>query len=588
MSNDLDSLQRELRTLSAQLSAAEQAAGLGSWRWDIPSNRVTWSEELYRIYGLEPNSEELTFERYLAKVHPDDRERCRQLVEAALHKRSPFSFEERILRPDGSERRLLSRGSVQCNRNGEPESMLGICMDITDRRAGEELLDFLTHCDPVTGLINRFVLKDRAETALQRAKRHDLPLGLLLVDLDQFKSINDSLGYPTGDRVLQIVGRRLQQILRSTDTVSRTGDDEFVIILEELKHPDDLSGVADKVLSTIAEPIHIKEHRFELSASIGIAYYPENGHDVIALLKNADAAMYRAKSRGLNQVEFYSSEIGKAADETLKIVSGLQQAVDRNQLFLCYQPCLDLRSGVVTAVEALVRWRHPELGVLAPSRFIAHAEASNRIGSIGEWVLQTALEEMMRWRNRGLPQLRLAINVSNKQLRNSTFGNRVVEMLREIGFPATDLELEFTESSIVDDYEAVAKVISFLRNHGIMMSIDDFGSGYSSLAQFKQLPIDRIKIDRSLVEDLPENTESQTIVRAIVAMAEQLGLAITVEGIETAEQLEWLKAIGCNEAQGFYLAKPLEADELLARLKHQTGHFYLPITQTTGSNPATS
>ena len=557
-------LEARLRARDEQLSTAEHMARLGSWSWDVAENTVSWSDELYRIYGLEPQSEAMSFEGYLSKVHLDDRERCRQIVGAALAAGGAFKYDERIVWPDGSIRHLVSRGIVIANLQGQPTRMVGICMDITDRRQGEERLDFLSHYDAVTGLINRDVLHERAQDAIVRARAHQTRLGFLLIDLDRFKRINDSLGHPVGDRVLAAVGERLQSAARVIDTVARVGGDEFVVMLEDIHDDAEAVLIADKLRELFVEPVQLEAESFTLTTSIGIACFPQDGDDVATLLKHADAAMYRAKEQGRNTCRLYSEEIGEGVAEVLRITRGLEGAALRGELYLAYQPRVDLEHGIVSGVEALLRWQHPVMGVVPPSRFIPISEDTGQIIAIGQWVLAQACAKAMSWRRRGWPSMKLAVNLSTRQLIDVGFVDAVRAILDETGFSPNDLELEVTESTTVHDYPAVNDMLRALGAMGISIAIDDFGTGYSSLHQFKRLPIDRVKIDRSFVEGLPDDPSECAIVGAIVAMARQLGLATTAEGVETQAQLDYLRGIGCQEGQGYHLAYPLTAAELEA------------------------
>lgn len=563
-------LERSVRLRDEQLSNAEHLAHLGSWSWDVENDKVSWSDQLYRIYGMEPQSEIITFENYLGKVYPEDRERCMQLVQESLHTRKPFKYDERIYWPDGSTRHLVSRGNVILRADGSVDRMVGICMDITDRRRGEEQLDFLSHYDPVTGLINRYVLLERAEAAIDRGARHAEPVAFLLIDLDRFKHINDSLGHPVGDRLLNAIGMRIRHAVRISDTVSRVGGDEFVVMLDDIHDNSETAIVAEKILSAIAQPMVLDEHAFNTTASIGIVNFPKDGIDVPTLLKNADAAMYRAKQRGRAMYQFFSHDIGESAADVLRITSGLQQAAERNELFLVYQPQLRVDTGVLSGVEVLVRWRHPEMGLIEPLRFIPLAEDTGQIIELGRWVLDTACKQAMAWRANGLPEFRLAVNLSNRQLKDPGFVQMLRGVLRDSGFPPQDLELEITESATVHDYFAVNQMLRAVGELGVALAVDDFGTGYSSLSQLKQLPIDRVKVDRSFVDGVPADENELAMVGAIVAMAIQLGLSTTAEGVETQAQLDYLRSIGCEEVQGYLLARPLESDALLQALESTT------------------
>ena len=557
-------LTRALQARERQLSTAEHFAHLGNWSWDIASNTVQWSDELFRIYGLEPQSVDMNFEEYLFRVHPDDRARCAQLVKDAKAQAATFAYEERILWPDGSVRQLASRGEFILDAQGRPEKMIGICKDITEQRLGEQQLDFLSRHDLVTGLPNRPVLLDQAQATLKRARPGTFT-GFMLIDLDRFRSINETLGHPAGDQILAAVGQRLARALRPGDALARGTSDEFIVVLAALREPADATLVARKILDGFEEPFLLEGQGFRVSASIGICCAPQDGSDVQTLLKNADLAMGQAKQMGRASYQFYSGEIGERAAQAHLLTRSLDHAVERNELSLRYQPCIRIADGLVTRVEALVRWNHPTLGPMSPLQFIPLAEETGEIVAIGNWSLQTACRQLGRWHRAGLP-LKLAINVSARQLLDEAYVERVKAMLGDNGLNAGDLEFEITESTTVHDYPMVNGMLIALGDLGASIAIDDFGTGYSSLLQLKRLPIDRLKIDRSFVEGLPEDGISSAMVEAIIAMARALGLETIAEGVETQAQLDALAALGCEEAQGFFLSRPLSAEAVLAHV----------------------
>lgn len=432
--------------------------------------------------------------------------------------------------------------------------------DISAIRASEAALQRMAHHDPLTGLPNRLLLNDRLEQALSRAARDGTRSALLFLDLDGFKTINDSLGHVTGDLLLKAVAARVRAALRRSDTAARLGGDEFVVVMEDIDGPEDGAHLAAKLIEVIGLPIELSGNRIEISASVGLSLYPDDGADRHALLMAADTAMYAAKAHGRNRYAFYTEALSARAAERLAIEQGLRRAVKTGGLFVHYQPQIGLADGTLMGVEALVRWLDPEIGPIAPGRFIPIAEDSGLIETLGRFVLETACREAVL-----LPaSLRLAVNVSARQLARNRFEETVVGALASTGFPAERLEIEITESTlqILDENRAVLERIRAL---GVGIAVDDFGTGYSSLSLLKHLPIDRLKIDQSFVHDIPADPNDVAIVEAVCALALSLGLRITAEGIETREQLEVLRRLGCHEGQGFLFSRPIPA-EALARL----------------------
>lgn len=429
------------------------------------------------------------------------------------------------------------------------------------QRYAQQLMHQATH-DVLTGLANRSLLSDRIAQAIAAAERSGRVAALLLLDLDCFKVINDSLGHPVGDALLQAVADRLCSLVRKADTVARLGGDEFVIVLPELMKGADASLVAGKVLSALTRPFEIEGQALHVGASIGISLYPQDGSDEGTLLKNVDLAMYRAKFEGRNKFHFYTEELNVHSRERLALESDLRGALERGELLLHYQPQVDLHSGEIVGVEALMRWQHPVRGLLAPAQFISIAEESGLIIPIGAWVIKTACAQQRAWRLVGMPSFRVAVNISAHQFRRHDLLAVVVEALRETGLEARYLELELTETALMQEPDKTIPVLAELRALGLQLALDDFGMGYSSLNYLRQFPLDNLKIDRSFVSDLASTAQSATIVKTIISLAHSLDLKVIAEGAETRAQLDLLSAYGCDEVQGFYFSRPVPADEL--------------------------
>jgi len=445
--------------------------------------------------------------------------------------------------------------------DGHLTHYVAIFSDISERKAAQDKIEYLAHHDPLTGLPNRLLLYDRFAQAAAHADRTHSKVALLFLDLDQFKTINDSLGHPVGDKLLQILAGRLQECVRETDTISRQGGDEFVIIITDLHDADTVAGISLKILEQVRQSAEIDAHTLNASFSIGISLYPDDGADFDTLLQKSDTAMYHAKDAGRNAYRFFTEQMNVDALERLLIQNRLRRALEQSEFVLHYQPQIDLASGRVVGAEALVRWNNPDLGLVAPSRFIPIAEETGQIVALGEWVLHEACRQAQAWRAAGLPALTMAVNVSALQLQRGNFVETVLGALSASGLEASGLELELTESILIQDVEKTLDTVRRLQSLGIKISIDDFGTGYSSLSYLKRFAIDRIKIDRSFVRDISSDPEDAAIVRAIIQMARSLHLITLAEGAETQEQVDYLRREGCEEVQGFFYSRPLIAGD---------------------------
>jgi diguanylate cyclase (GGDEF)-like protein len=410
------------------------------------------------------------------------------------------------------------------------------------------------------------MFNQRLEQAIAQAQRHEKRLAVMFIDLDRFKLINDTLGHEAGDHLLREVAQRLTESLRTGDIVARLGGDEFVVLLEDLTYSTAVAAVAEKLIGALTSNFTIAEREVHVSASIGIASFPDDAKDMRSLMKFADIAMYRAKEQGRNIFQFYSDQMSVHSVERLTLESQLRGALGRNELTLHYQPVMDVRSGKIVGMEALVRWQHAELGLLPPGRFIGIAEETGLIVPIGEWVLKTACTQQRRWTELGLPPMRIAVNLSPRQFVHRHLVHDITRALSETGCGPSLLELEITESTVMHDAPRAVALLTELKAMGIRIAIDDFGTGYSSLAYLKRFPIDSLKIDRSFVADVPGDAGDTAITQAIIAMSHSLGLRVIGEGVETIEQLEFLREHGCDEVQGYYFSAGLAEAEATAFL----------------------
>jgi diguanylate cyclase (GGDEF)-like protein len=450
---------------------------------------------------------------------------------------------------------------------------------IQHRRAEDRIIR-MAYYDSLTNLPNRALFHDRLKQALAHAERYEVNSALLFIDLDDFKKINDTLAHRIGDMLLQGVAGRLSRYIRTSDTiarqkelalsntVARLGGDEFTVFLIEINSLEDVSKVAQRILKILSKPFQLEGHEVFVTGSVGIAIFPNDGKDMDALLKNADIAMYHAKEQGKNNFQFYKQSMNTAAFEKLNMENSLRKAIERNEFLLHYQPRMNIHSGEIVALEALLRWNHPERGIILPAEFIPIAEESGLIVPIGEWVLKNACGQIRQWKQTDFfTRIAVSLNISGRQFRQESLVNILEKILNDFSLEPHCLELELTESVIMDNAEITAGMLKKLKSMGVMLSMDDFGTGYSSFNYLKQFPLDSIKIDQSFIQDVTERTEDATIVKAIIAMAHSLKLTVVAEGVETERQMEFLRENGCDEMQGYLLSRPALPEDILAFLK---------------------
>ncbi|HHJ17630.1 MAG TPA: EAL domain-containing protein [Gammaproteobacteria bacterium] len=677
---------------TAQLTEAQRIAQLGSWELDLENGQLQWSEETYRIFGLDPDSFEPSFSAFINAVHPDDRDSVTRAYQASTENRTPYDIMHRLLMTGGGIKYVRERcetsydeqgtplrslGTVQDvtdstiaeqelrlaattfeshagilitdahgtilrvnpafeamtgysaselvgqnprmlqsdrqdnafyehmwsllaetgqwhgelwnrhkdghlyaelltitavrNTAGEITHYVGTTQDITERMRAEARVEHLAYYDDLTDLANRRLLRDRLQQEIAVARRHVVYGALLFIDLDQFKHLNDALGHPVGDELLRQVAQRLKSMVRAEDTVARLGGDEFVLVLPA--QDKDLSragfeaqAVAEKVRAQLAESYNLNGHQYHMTASTGIVLFPEGDEDADDVLKHADSALYRAKEDGRNLVRFYQPSMQAAANTRLTLEKDLREALEQGGFELHYQPQVDTEGHIIGA-EALIRWQHPQRGMVPPNLFIPVAEETGLILEIGNWVLRTALQQVCEWRRCGIGEQlsRLAVNVSPRQFHQSNFVDQVLGICEETGVSPDCIELEITESLVMNSIGETIEKMDELRARGVRFAIDDFGTGYSSLNYLKRLPLDLLKIDQSFVRDIVSSPNDAAIVDTIIAMTSHLGLGVIAEGVETLAQLEFLKARGCPSFQGFYYSRPVPAEEL-ARL----------------------
>jgi diguanylate cyclase (GGDEF)-like protein/PAS domain S-box-containing protein len=467
----------------------------------------------------------------------------------------------------------LHLSPVREGDGGRVTHFVGVQYDITKAMHYQEELEYRASHDVLTGLANRHLLNDRLQHAIEQGRRNASMVTVVFIDIDHFKRINDTRGHSAGDAVLRVIAERLQHCVRSDDTLGRMGGDEFVMILNAQSLESSGYRVVQRVVDAIAQPMLVDGRELKVTCSIGLSSYPQDGLDAASLLRTADAALFRAKEQGRNTFQFYGREVSKATSERVALESDLQDALERGQFVLHYQPQIELATGRIAGLEALLRWRHPKYGLVEPARFIPLAEESGLIIPIGAWVLRTASAQNRAFQEAGLPPVRMAVNVSARQLREHHLHATVAEALQDASLAPRWLELELTESSVLHDIDETAHMLQPLVDLGVQISIDDFGIGYSSLSYLRRLPVHRLKIDRSFVRDLATNADDATIAQTVIAMGHGLGLVVTAEGVESAAPCDFLRARGCDEAQGYFLGSPMPGEDVQAVLEQATKLF---------------
>ncbi|MDO9387178.1 MAG: EAL domain-containing protein [Thiobacillus sp.] len=678
-----------LKESAQRLNEAQRIAQVGSWELDLNSGKLTWSDEIFRIFEIDKGAFGTSYEAFLNAIHPEDRERVNQAYTDSLETRSPYEIAHRLRLPDGRIKWVNERCETHYNEQGKAIRSTGTLQDITELKLAEEALRLYanvfehsgeailitdsekrilavnpaftrltgyaideirgenpnvlasgqtpdeTYCamwtalektgywqgevvdrrkdgslypkwlsisvvrdvegnishytasftditerkqaeahisqlayhDTLTGLLNRFSLNSQMEQALATARRERHAVAVMFLDMDRFKTINDTLGHAVGDELLIMVAQRLRESVRESDIVARLGGDEFVVVLTEVEDATAAARLADKILHVLAQPYLIGKNELHSAVSIGLAFYPDDGEDGETLIKNADIAMYYAKSQGRNNIQFFTAEMNRITLKRLKLDHELRVAMETKQFELHYQPQLDSRDGRIVGVEALVRWRHPHEGLIPPAEFIPLAEETGLILQLGEWVLDEACRQLRAWRDEGLADVTMAVNLSAHQLRAPALLAQVAHTLKKHGLRGADLELEITESVAMHDPAASISKLKALRGLGVRLSIDDFGTGYSSLSYLKLLPIHTLKLDQSFVRDIETDSNDVTICTATIALAHNLGLAVIAEGVETEAQRLLLTAHQCDFMQGYLFSKPLPAAAALAFIK---------------------
>ncbi len=531
----------------------------GYFEVDLAGNFTFFNDSLCRITGC--SREEIQGTNYKRFSDKENSQKVLMAFNKVYKTGDPTEgFDWLIIRNDGSTRYIEASVSLKQDLAGQVRGFKGVIRDITERKRIEQELNHMATHDALTGLPNRLMFSQLLDHAIQSAQRNKKQLAVLFVDLDRFKIINDSLGHEAGDKLLKEMALRFKQSLRTVDIVGRLGGDEFTILVEDFSDLKQLEFLAKKILATVMHPLDIMGEECRVTASIGISVFPKDGLDEQSLMKNADIAMYFAKEEGKNNFQFYSDTIRSMSNERLSIETNLRHALERNELSLLYQAKLDLNTRAITGVEALLRWNNPQMGHITPTRFIPIAEETGLIVPIGRWVIKTACIQNVSWQKQGLPSVCMAVNLSPRQLMHESFLDDVQTVLHETGLSPNLLELEVTESMIMNNPLRFIPILTKIKEMGVRLAIDDFGTGYSSLAQIKKFPIDTLKVDRSFIRNLPQDTDNKAITEAIIMMGKNLSMTVVAEGVETKEQEKFLTDQICDEMQGFYFSKPISPD----------------------------
>ena len=565
-----------------RLSNAQRIGDMGDWAWNVAQDQVVPSEQAWHILGVDATAGELSSDAFLATVHPEEAARVREAFAGAIAGGSGLTIECRIIQANGDLRHVRQQIEVlEHDASGRALQLAGAVHDVTRRKDAEEQIRRLAYFDSLTGLPNRLMFNEQLHKVIANADRRREQVAVLFIDIDHFKRVNDTLGHSAGDELLKVVSTRLSHSLRPLDSVSRAGaepkaysiarlgGDEFIVMLGELHDPTDAATVANRLVAALTQAVTIQGTELFVSASIGVAMYPNDGADIDTLLKNADTAMYRAKEAGRGGVRFYDASMNARSLERLATDTLLRHALERNQFVLHFQPRIALATGRIVGAEALMRWQHPKRGLLPPSEFIGLAEESRLIIPMGEWAIAEICRCSAAWRRAGLNPGLLAVNLAASHLRERSLPERVEALLKQHAVPANGLEIEVTESMLMDDPELSVATAHRLNAIGVHLAIDDFGTGYSSLSYLKRLPISALKIDQSFVRDLATDADDAAIIRAIIAMAHTLKLKVVAEGVETEAQRAFLAANGCDEFQGYLASRPVEAAEFARLLERQ-------------------
>ena len=567
MVTEINKKNAAMRVTTERLETAQRIAHLGNWEWEFDNDIYWCSDEVYRIYGFEVQSFEAGYHKFLNMVHPDEQSYIKKLLDNVREKGHTFNEKFQIVLDDKSIHYLHQEVQLHESVGDKSAYLSGVVHEITEQKKCEEKLVQQANYDELTGLANRALYFERLSSALKLAKRNGEQVAILFIDLDDFKSVNDTYGHVIGDELLKKASIRLLDTVRDADTVARIGGDEFMIILHQIKTLDDAAQVSNKVLDSLSSVFVLGDIKAFIGASIGISVFPVDADEGIMLHRNADIAMYKAKEKGKDNYEFFTAEMNTALAERFQIAHDLRYALEENQFDVYFQPIVHV-DGHIYSAEALIRWNHPERGFISPEKFIQIAEEIGVINDIGLWVVAESCQQLRKWQDRGYTDLQVSVNVSPHQIKGSLTRDLLVSVIEKTKINPSNLTLEITESLVMDDMEHAIQWMQEMHDFGVRISMDDFGTGYSSLSYLKQLPIDVLKIDREFVSGITNSHDDDLMISAIVAMAKGLGLLIVAEGVETEQQLSFLKELECDYIQGYLFSRPLNSTDFINYLDH--------------------
>ena len=556
----------QLHENQERLEAAQRIAKMGHFEFDPQSERFLCSGYMHELLGINAQQPASDLQTFLTHVHPDHRAAFANAIKTAATSQTPVSLDHRVINAKIGERAVYTRAEAVLDRNNQPVKVMGIMHDITERLETETRLNYVTHYDDVTGLPNRTLFQDRLRQAMAEADRRKELVGIIHFDLDRFKDINESFGHDSGNAMLKLVAERIGRVARKCDSLARFGADEFGIIIGEMDDLADAVTFSSRVLTEFEKPFLVADQELYISASLGVTIYPLDGKDPDTLFKNADTALHRAKESGRNNFQFYQGDMNVASRKRLTMETRLRQALKKEEFLLCFQPQVHLLEHKIHGVEALIRWKDGKNGIVPPLDFIPVLEDSGLIVQVGEWVLRTACQWIRQWQEQGL-DLSISVNVSARQFNDPHLADTIINILDETKVPPNKLELELTESTLMQNEQRALDVLNVLKSTGVQLAIDDFGTGYSSLSYLKKLPVDYLKVDKSFVMGMSTDHDDLVIVRSTVDLAHNLGLKVVAEGIENLSAMKLLQEMKCEIAQGFFIARPLFGDQFSAWLK---------------------
>lgn len=571
---------QELNRSRFRLEKTQKMAKLGNWEVDLLSGQFICSDQASFLLGLNLHLGNISYEDFFLNILEEERAEVREKIDTAIREEKAIRLLYRVNHPDGSVKHILNQAEILYNENEAPVLLLGAVQDVTRQKAAEEEIRKLAFYDGLTGLSNRLLFMNRMQQEIVAADRKKSTFALLYLDLDQFKRINDTFGHFIGDHLLKKIGAALQKSIRCTDTASRIGctenperaiarlgGDEFTIILNDIHEAEHVAMVARRIIKEIPKPHIIEGHEITVTTSIGISMYPTDGVDADILLKHADTAMYQAKKIGRNNYQFYREALNTQTVERFSLERDISKALERNEFVLFYQPKIDVKSRRIVGAEALIRWRHPERGMVPPGSFISIAEESGQIVRINKWVAESASMQWKQWIDEGYEPGGIAVNLSGYQFAQQKVLTTLSNALEKSGLKNGYLEIEITENILMQNIEETSSIFNELQEMGIAVTLDDFGTGYSSLSYLTSFQVDTIKIDRSFVMSCTEQPKNLIIIRAIIAMGHSLGIKIVAEGVETVEQLDIISKYGVDEAQGYFFSRPVPPEEFVELLK---------------------